>query len=126
MTTARQNGDLVDSTRMRDQPSLTTASGTNWVVVGGLFAAIALVVVIPLIAFPPAGLALGAAIAILVLYVGMILTRALVPPGRRRLGMLAAGMLLIAGVALLAVAIVAATAWEAAGYPASWESFSLF
>jgi hypothetical protein len=101
---------MSDPTRMRSQPSLTTSPGTIWLVVGGLFTAIALLVLIPMTALPPAGVALVAAIVVGVLYAGMVVVRVVVPPGRRRLGMLAAGMLGIAAVSLIAVLIVAGAA----------------
>jgi hypothetical protein len=95
--------------RQRDQPALTTSSGLIWLVVGGLLAATALAVLIPMTGLPPRGVALGAVIAIVVLYAGMVAVRLGVRPGRRRLGLLAAGMIAIAAIALAAVLIVAAT-----------------
>lgn len=100
-----------DPTRVRSQPSLTTASGTIWLVVGGLFVAIALGVLVPMTSMRPAGVALGAAIAIGALYVAMVVVRVAVPAGRRRLGMLAIGMLLIAAISLVAVLVVAGATW---------------
>lgn len=88
---------------MREQPSLTTSTGGIWLVVGGAFVVIALLIVIPMMTLPPAGLAVGAAIAIGALYVAMIVTRLVVPPGRGRLGTMAVAMLLIAATALVAV-----------------------
>ena len=111
MTSGTRSPSPRDPTRVREQPSLTTASGSQWLLVAGAFALISLIVVVPMITMSPAGLAVGAAIAIVVLYAGMVVARAVIPPGRRRLGTLAAGMLLIAGIALVTVAIVAATAW---------------
>lgn len=105
MTTPRDPAD--DPTRVRSQPSLTTASGTIWLVVGGLFVAVSLLVLVPMTSMQPAGLALGAVIAVVVLYVAMVVVRVAAPPGRRRLGMLAVGMLAIAAIALITVLIVA-------------------
>ena len=99
--------DPPDPTRIREQPSLTTSSGAIWLIVGGLFTAISLGVIIPMTALEPDGVALVAAIVIAVLYLAMVVVRFAVPPGRRRLGMLATGMLLIAAIALTAVLIVA-------------------
>lgn len=98
-----------DPTRVREQPSLTTSTGAIWLIVGGLFTAVSLAVLIPMTALPPPGLALGAAIAIGLLYAGMVAVRVAVPAGRRRLGLLAIGMLLIAAVALGTSLVVAAT-----------------
>ncbi len=101
---------MTDPTRMRDQPALTRSSGLIWLVVGGIFTAIALGVLIALVQLPPPGVALIAAIVVAALYAGMWLVRFVVAPGRRRLGLLAAGMLAIAAVSLGATFIIAATA----------------
>lgn len=100
-----------DPTRVRSQPSLTTASGTIWIVVGGLFVAVALGVLVPMTALPPAGVALVAAIAVGALYLAMVVVRVAVPAGRRRLAMLAVGMLLIAVISLVSALVVAAVAF---------------
>lgn len=105
---------MTDPTRVTEQPALTTSTGRIWLIVGGLFTAIALAVLIPMTGLPPHGVALGAAIVIGALYAGMIVVRLAVPPGRRRLGLLAIGMLLIAAVSLVAASIVAVAAWSAA------------
>jgi hypothetical protein len=99
-----------DPTRIREQPSLTTSSGAIWLIVGGLFTAISLGVLIPMTALEPEGVAFAAALAIGLLYLAMVVVRVAVPPGRRRLGMLAKGMLSIAAIALTAVLIVAGAA----------------
>ena len=101
---------MTDPTRQRDQPALTTSSGLTWLLVGGLLAAICLIVLIPMVSLPPAGVALGGAIFVGALYLGMLLVRFLVAPGRRRLGLLAAGMVGIAGFTLGAVLVVAGAA----------------
>lgn len=101
---------MTDPTRQRDQPALTTSSGLIWLVVGGLFAAISLGVLIPLTTLPPAGVALTAAVIVVVLYAGMVMVRLLTRPGRRRLGLLLGGMLGIAASALIAVLVVAGAA----------------
>ena len=106
--------DPVDPTRVREQPSLTTSTGAIWLIVGGLFTAIALAVLIPMTALPPRGLALVAAVGIAVLYAGMVVVRLIVPAGRRRLGMLATGMLLIAAIATVVAAIVMVVTWQGA------------
>jgi hypothetical protein len=96
-----------DPTRITNQPALTTSTGRIWLIVGGLFTAISLGVLIPLTTLPPPGVALAAAIVVAGLYLGMIVVRLTVSPGRLRLGMLAIGMLGIAVVALGAVLVVA-------------------
>lgn len=99
-----------DPTRQREQPALTTSPGTVWLVVGGLFALVSLGVLVPMVALPGGGVALAAAIIVAVLYVGMVVARFVAPPGRRRLGVLAVGMLAMARVALVGVLVGAAAA----------------
>ena len=101
---------MTDPTRVRDQPALTQSSGLIWLVVGGIFTAIALGVLIALVQLPPPGVALVAAIVVAALYAGMWLVRFVVSPVRRRLGLLAGGMLAIAAISLIATFIVAAAA----------------
>jgi hypothetical protein len=101
---------VTDPTRLRDQPALTRSSGLIWLVVGGIFAAIAFGVLVALVQLPPPGVALVAAVLVVALYAGMWLVRFVVRPGRRRLGLMAAGMLAIAAVALTATLIVAGSA----------------
>ena len=96
-----------DPTRIRNQPALTVSSGRIWLIVGGLFTAIALAVLIPMTALAPQGLALIAVIAIATLYLGMIVARLAVPSGRRRLGVMAVLLLAIAAVALGTTLVVA-------------------
>ena len=98
---------MTDPTRQRNQPALTTSSGLIWLILGGLLAAISLVVLIPMLDFAPHGVALAAVIAIVVLYAGMVAVRFAVPPGRLRLVLMAADMITIAVVALGAVLAVA-------------------
>ena len=100
-----------DPTRLTNQPSLTTSTGRSWLIVGGLFTVIALGVLIPMTTLPPAGVALVAAIVVAALYLGMLVVRFTAHPGRRRLGLMAAGMIGIALVSLVAAGVVAAAAW---------------
>ena len=94
-----------DPTWLRFQPSLTTASGTIWVVMGGILAAIAFVLLLAMGRLHPLGYWTAAIIALL--YAGMLLVRAWVRPQRLRLGLLAGLMLVIAGLALVSVMIIA-------------------
>ena len=96
-----------DPTRIRNQPALTTSNGRIWLIVGGLFAAISLAVLVPMTALEPRGVALTAAIIDVVLYLGMLAARLFVRPGRLRLGLMAVAMLAIAAVSLVAVYVVA-------------------
>jgi len=96
-----------DPTAVRAQPSLTTSSGAIWLIVGALFTLVALAVLIPMSTLPGGVVALVAAITVGALYLGMLVAGVATAPGRRRLGILATGMLLIAGVSLVAAVIVA-------------------
>ena len=100
----------MDPTQVRNQPALTTSSGTIWLVVGGLFTAIALGVLVPMTALPPGGVALGAAVADVVLYAVIVAARWLAPAGPIRLRLMAVAMLAIAAVSLGATLVVAFTA----------------
>lgn len=109
-----------DPTRIREQPALTSSRGAIWLIVGGIFTVIALAVLIPMTALPGGVFALVAAIVDGVVYLGMIVTTFAIPPGRRRLRVLAVGLLVIAGVSLVAAAIVASSALSASSaLPAS-------
>jgi hypothetical protein len=105
---------VTDPTRQRNQPALTTSSGLVWLVMGGLLTAVVLIVLIPLSSYRPTGVAVAGAVAVGVLYVGMLGVRSVVRPGRTRLRWLAGLMLAIAAVGLIAVLIVAGAAGSAA------------
>ena len=98
-----------DETRLTEQPALTFSTGRIWLVVGGLFTAIALAVLIPeaISGLQPQWVTVAAVVVDVLLYVGMILARLLVPVTRlrRRLGLMAIGMLSIAAVSLAAVLV---------------------
>ncbi|RFA17182.1 hypothetical protein B7R21_00100 [Subtercola boreus] len=99
----------LDPTRVRSQPSLTTSTGRIWLVVGGLFALIAAVMLFALMSFAPQGLAAVALVVVVLLYVSMVITQLLTRRGRVRLGILAALMILMALVALGSVLVLAAS-----------------
>lgn len=101
-----------DPTLIRNQPSLTTSTGLIWLVVGGLFAAISIVVLAFLIDLQPAGLALGSIIATVALYLAMILVRVLVPRLRLRLGLLAGAMLLMATISFGSTLLISFDTWN--------------
>jgi hypothetical protein len=110
--TGAETGD-VDPTALREQPALTTSTGAIWLIVGGLFVAVSLGLLIPMATLPTGTVAVVAAIVIALLYVGMLVAKFAIPPGRRRLATLATVMLLIAAISLGAVLFVAAGAWNA-------------
>jgi hypothetical protein len=101
-----------DPTLVRNQPSLTTSNGGTWLIVGGMFATIACVVLGFLLPLQPAGLALASIIAIVVLYVAMIVVRFRVVQPRRRLGWLATLMLTMAVISLASTIVVSIAEWD--------------
>jgi hypothetical protein len=108
MTDKKHDEPIGTSPRVRDQPSLTTSSGRSWLILGGLLAIIAIAVLVPLLSLPPAGVALFAICAIVVLYAAMVLVRVNARPGRGMLAWLAAFMIAIAVIGVVCVGIVAA------------------
>lgn len=100
-----------DPTAIRAQPALTSSSGAIWLIVGGLFVGVSLAVLVPMSTLPHGTAAVVAAIIVAALYAGMWGARFALPPGRRRLAVMATGMLLIAAVSLGAALFVAAGAW---------------
>ncbi len=96
-----------DPTRITSQAALTTSSGNIWILVGGLFAAIAVAVLIALLGSDPPGISGAGAVIVVLLYAAMVIVRLLVRAGRMRLRLLAIGMLAIAAVSLTALLIVA-------------------
>ncbi len=109
MSKARPEQPIGTSPRVRDQPSLTTASGRTWLICGGLLGLIAIAVLIPLLASAPAGLALFGICAVVALYAAMVIARINAPPGRVMLALLAAFMIAMALVGLICVGTIAAT-----------------
>ncbi len=97
------------STRVRDQPSLTTSTGKSWLILGGLLSVIAIAVLVPLLSQPPAGLALFGICAIVALYAAMVVVRLNVRSVRVMLGWLAALMIAIALVGVVCVGLIAGT-----------------
>lgn len=96
------------STRVRDQPSLTTSTGKSWLILGGLLSLIAVAVLVPLLSQEPGGLALFAICAIVALYAAMVVVRFNAMPGRAMLGWLATFMIAIAIIGVVCVGIIAA------------------
>ncbi|WP_010202450.1 hypothetical protein [Salinibacterium sp. PAMC 21357] len=102
-----------DPTRLRNQPSLTTASGNSWLIIGALFAAISIGMLAALATLPPSGLALVAIAVIIALYLVMLILRFTVHARRRRLRLIAVCLLSIAAVGLGSVVAIAAINWAA-------------
>jgi hypothetical protein len=108
MTEDKNDEPIGTSTRVRDQPSLTTSTGKSWLILGGLLAVIAIAVLVPLLSQQPPGVALFGICAIVAFYAAMVIVRLNGRPGRGMLAWLAAFMLAIAIVAVVCVGIVAA------------------
>lgn len=100
-----------DPSRMRNQPALTTNSGTSWLIVGALFAAITIAMLSALATLPPSGLAFATIAVISALYAGMLIARLLVRTRKLRLRLIAACFLAIALVGLVSVIVIAAVNW---------------
>jgi hypothetical protein len=108
MTDKKHDEPIGTSTRVRDQPSLTTSTGKSWLILGGLLAVVAIAVLVPLLSQPPAGVALFGICAIVALYAAMVVVRVNVRPGRGMLAWLASFMIAIAVIGVVCVGIVAA------------------
>jgi hypothetical protein len=106
----RMTGPGDDKTRVTSQPALTVSSGREWLVLGGVLAAVSLGVLIPL-----SGLrfdvALVGACLVLLLYVAMVVVRLVIRRRRLRVYTMASLFGAIAIVALICTAIAAAQAW---------------
>jgi len=100
-----------DPTRVRNQPSLTTASGSSWLIVGALFASISIAMLAALAMLPPPGLALAAITTIVALYAAMLVVRFVVHARKRRLKLIAACFLSIAVIGLGSVIAIASVNW---------------
>ncbi|MBX9470423.1 hypothetical protein [Microcella sp.] len=96
----------IDPTKLRNQPQLTSASGTTWVVV----AAVSTVLLAPMLliidGLAPVGFA--AVVIMVVLLISTILVRVLVRAGRERLIALASLYATLLACALIATLVIAA------------------
>jgi len=100
-----------DPTAIGEQPALTTSSGTIWLVVAGIFTAIALVELAFMLTFGNPLVVVGL-VLVAGQYLGILVTRFITPAGRLRLRIMAGLMLGIAGVSLIVVGVVAAERWS--------------
>lgn len=100
----------LDPTKVRDQPSLRSSSGRVWIVTGGLFLCVILVVLAWIVvgggtAVPVAITTAALAVA---LYVVLLVARLVARPGKVRLRIMAAAMI---GMALFSIAGLLASVW---------------
>ena len=98
-------GRVSESQKVTKQPALTTASGSIWLVVGGIIAAICLVLLWLMRGMPPIGAATTGIVIIVVAYLAMLAIRYGVSAPRIRLWSLAALTIGIA-VTFMTVAII--------------------
>ncbi|WP_066040325.1 hypothetical protein [Herbiconiux solani] len=95
-----------DPTKVTNQASLTSSTGTIWLVVGGLMAAISVVLLWSLQQVNSTGIAIWAIVVIVLLYLAMVEVRLLVRSMRLRLILMAVAFGAIALVALASVVII--------------------
>lgn len=98
--------DPDDPTQVRNQPALTTSHGLEWLVIGGISAAICVGVLL-LQWQTNAAVAVGGAVVVAALYVAMVVVRFAVPRLRVRLATLAAllGVMMVVTIAALFVVL---------------------
>ena len=100
-----------DPTRMANQPSLTTSSGTVWIVIGALFLLASAYPLSALLWFDPGEsfiVALITAVGMIVLYALLLVTRFTAPAGRRRLRRMAVFFIAMAALAVVGLLVCAA------------------
>lgn len=99
-----------DPTRMANQPSLTTSTGTMWLVVGGVMAAISIALLLALQQVNSSGIALLGVLIIVLAYLVMVEARLLMRSLRARLIVMAVFFGVIAVTALVFVILIGISA----------------
>jgi len=97
----------IDSSRISDQPALRSASGTIWVVAGGLFLIVIAAVLAAIISAggPAVGYAITTIAVATALYLVLLISRFAIRPGRVRLWVMAGSMIGMALVALIGLVV---------------------
>ena len=98
----------IDSSRISDQPALRSASGTIWVVAGGLFLVVIAAVLAAIISSGGPAVMSYAITTIAVaaaLYLVLLIARFAIRPGRTRLWVMAGSMIGMAIVALIGLVV---------------------
>jgi hypothetical protein len=103
-----------DPTRMRNQPALQTSTGAIWLGLGAVMTIIVLAVLGALLTVHTVISALGMAL-VSVLFVSLVVTRFVTPPGRGRLRTMASLFGAIAFVGLATVFVVSSIPAESLG-----------
>jgi hypothetical protein len=97
----------IDSSRISDQPALRSASGTIWVVAGGLFLVVIAAVLAAIISSggPAVGYAITTIAVVAALYLVLLIARFAIRPGKTRLWVMAGSMIGMAVVALIGLVV---------------------
>src|SRR5690554_4214218 len=103
-------GRVSESQKVTKQPALTSASGGIWLVVGGIIAAICLVMLWLMRGMPPVGAATTGIVIIVVAYLAMLAIRYGVAAPRVRLWSLA---ILTIGIAVTFMTVAVITVYVA-------------
>lgn len=101
-----------DSTRVTEQRALTTSNGNNWLTIGAGLTVICGGLLFGMQWLEPAAVATAGFVIVVALYAVMVVTRFAVPPGRLRLWLLAALMILLVITFFVCAGIIAATEWN--------------
>jgi bacteriorhodopsin len=104
-----------DSQRVFDQRSLTTSSGSIWLVVGGAMTLLCGSFLFAMQWLRPPGVGFVGFVLVLALYAAMVVIRFTVRPKRPRLAVLAILTLLIVIAFFVCGGIVTATEWNSVG-----------
>lgn len=105
---------MTDPTQVRRQPSLTTSTGTIWIVFGAILAAVCAGTLLALVPLGPVVAWVGL-VVVAALFVAMIVVRIAVSPGPRRLTAMASAFGAMALVTLACVVILSGAAWGTLG-----------
>lgn len=105
-------GSMSDpSSTVRNQRALTTSNGASWMLIGGILAVLCGGLLFAMQWLRPAWAGLAGFLSVIVLYAAMLVVRASVRPGRRRLGTLAVLTILIPIAFFVFGGIVTAAEW---------------
>jgi exosortase/archaeosortase len=99
------------SSKVRDQNALTTSKGASWLLIGAALLVLCGGLLFAMQWLRPAWAGLTGFVTVIALYAAMVVIRVSVPPGRRRLGILAVLTILIPIAFFVFGGIVTATEW---------------
>ena len=106
----------IDSSRISDQPALRSATGTIWVVAGGLFLIVIAAVLAAIVSSggPATGYAITTIAVAVVLYLVILITRFAARPGKTRLPIMAGAMIGMGVFSLIGLVLCVGVASSAA------------